>query len=618
MRCSTSNPIPSLVFAIGTLAFAALPAHASLLPEGSPPSGMAGRLASLAPAFRDFVARGSRADLLRLQRHVWILERPFASEKPDGAGEAVAAFLRGDWDAAEALWNGHPPASSARAMLFRAYLRFARGDYAGAERLFEALKGQSKAEPEVEGAAVYGLALSALRKSGDERSVLQLVAAEGEKALRKGTLRTAEEKLDVAWALYFLGDASRARRICKKLYPSMERDPRLFYLYGKILQALKRNEEARKAFARSIDLGAGHPEASVAYASVCMLLGDTGAAAEEAVAAETVYTGTDGVSTGADAWYLRRPEDVVEGAGRLGSEDLKGAGASFENCTGAWSSYGQEGAGDVAVMRGLTSKARRAYARAVAEDPLNVTARIKGACANLLSGKVDAAFTSWIEGVDLTAVPWAERALARLQTEHEKLVRAMSDCFACYLYEAQARLKRNFDDEAAHKTSAAVFHSLHFYDRALRAARVLRRKAPADLEGKERWAFALWHEALYARRSLTAPRLKELAEILDAVLVEKPGPAADYVLAMTRKAMGEKDLARAGLKRALARKVEAPSVLFPLARAARDEGRYDEAKELYERLFRREFDSRSSVMAQPAYRSVLRMIAARSGKGGSK
>lgn len=246
------------------------------------------------------------------------------------------------------------------------------------------------------------------------------------------------------------------------------------------------------------------------------------------------------------------------------------------------------------------------YRQALAADPLAMTARVKLTLALLDQGKFGPAFDEYLQTTVWTLLPHGFHALARLRASSPQVFQALGNLFALSLYGALRDAAADATDPAPLRTAAAVAFSLFHFDRAVTFSRQALQRGAADPALTWLHGLARYREAEYGRRPLKDPDARAILTALTPLADQETGPLADVVCARLQELLKRPDLARLHWQRALARQAEDPTVLHTVARLARADGDEAKARDLLERLFRREYTTSSAAIARRAWLSLAR------------
>lgn len=250
------------------------------------------------------------------------------------------------------------------------------------------------------------------------------------------------------------------------------------------------------------------------------------------------------------------------------------------------------------------------YRQALEADPLLMTARWKLVMARLEQGKHGAAFDEFLALAAWTTLPQGYHAVARWRRAAPEVFQALADLFARSLYAALETAAADPEDPGPWRTAAAVAFSLFQFELAARYAREAQQRAGASPAVEWLLHLARFREAEYAQRPLDDAKARLMVAALTPLAESFPDPLPDVLCARLHDALKQPDLARLHWQRALARKAEDPTVLFVNARFALDKGDTAKARELFERLFRREYTTGTAALARHLWQRLSRRAAA--------
>jgi tetratricopeptide (TPR) repeat protein len=263
-----------------------------------------------------------------------------------------------------------------------------------------------------------------------------------------------------------------------------------------------------------------------------------------------------------------------------------------------------------AVPAGGPAAAADFYRQALEADPLLMAARWKLVMARLEQGKHGAAFDEFLALSAWTTLPQGYHAVARWRTAAPEVFQALADLFARSLYAALETAAADPEDAAPWRTAAAVAFSLFQFELAARYAREAQQRAGASPAVEWLLHLARFREAEYAQRPLDDAKARLMVTALTPLAESFPDPLPDVLCARLHDALKQPELARLHWQRALARKAEDPTVLFVNARFALDKGDTAKARELFERLFRREYTTGTAALARHLWQRLSRRAAA--------
>ncbi len=617
----------------------------------APPAGTAKVLAALR-GMRDKVFAVTADEEIRwLQRHLFFLDGLYR-EPGEPAGKPVSvALVKGEWDVARQALAAAPagPMTEWQAGM----LAFVDQRFDEAATRFGGLTTQPG---DLGNLARLWAGRAQVRAWHHAHTALRDVVASRLRRVGSGAALAPDKTVDLLHGLYLLQEDGELVRQADRFLPQMEKDPRFYFPLALTLIRLDRLEQARGALALAINLGAKHPRVSQTYVSVCQNLGRQEEAYREQVAADVLWSDEPrrwlegGPETGSasgggrgmidspdgrpDDWFAVTPADIVRRAGADRPLRLTAARSLLTGVTGPGTGLAREALGDLAWMTAADAAdpaapassslewnagpaaAADLYRQALEADPLLMAARWKLVMARLEQGRHGAAFDEFLALAAWTTLPQGYHAVARWRAAAPDVFQALAELFARSLYSALEMASADPEDPAPLRTAAAVAFSLFQFELAARYARQAQERAGASPAVEWLLQLARFREAEYAQRSLDDAKARLMVAALTPLAESFPDPLPDVLCARLQDSLKKPDLARRHWQRALARKAEDPTVLFVNARFALDKGDYAKARELFERLFRREYTTNTAALARHLWQRLSRRAAAGDQEGG--